>query len=73
MQTIDRQVVLPWDLNRIPWEGVTLGEFLRNQGVQAAQLVMLGGRPSGTSDGFWSRVVMAESNGTWIPRIHEYF
>lgn len=30
MQTIDRQVVLPWDLDRIPWEGVTLGEFLRN-------------------------------------------
>lgn len=66
MQTIDKQGVLPWDLDGIPWEGVTLGQFLRNQGVQAAQLVMLGGRPSGTSDGFWSRVVMAESNGVWL-------
>ena len=27
---------------------------------------MLGGRPSGTSAGFWSRVVMAESNGVWL-------
>ena len=40
--------------------------ILSNQGVQAAQLVMLGGRPSGTSAGFWSRVVMAESNGVWL-------
>lgn len=30
---------------------------------------MLGGRPSGTSDGFWWRVVMAESNGTWLIEI----
>jgi hypothetical protein len=66
MQTIDKQVVLPWDLDGIPWEGTTLGKFLRNNGVQAAQLVMLGGRGSGTSQGFWSRVVMAESNGTWL-------
>jgi len=66
MQTIARQNVLPWDLDGIPWQGETLGQFLRNQGVQAAQLVMLGGRPSGTSAGFWSRVVMAESNGLWL-------
>jgi hypothetical protein len=66
MQTIARQNVLPWDLDGIPWEGITLGQFLRNQGVQAAQLVMLGQRPSGTSAGFWSRVVMAESNGVWL-------
>lgn len=28
MQTIARQHVLPWDLDGIPWEGVTLGQFL---------------------------------------------
>jgi hypothetical protein len=66
MQTIDKQDVDPWDLEQRPWEGTTLGQFLRNQGVQAAQLVMLGGVGAGTSRGFWSRVVMAESNGWWI-------
>ena len=29
-------------------------------------LVMLGGRGAGTNRGFWSRVVMAESNGVWL-------
>jgi hypothetical protein len=29
-------------------------------------LVMLGGRGAGTNAGFWSRVVMAESNGVWL-------
>jgi hypothetical protein len=74
MQTIDRQNVLPGDLDGIPCEqvagitceGVTFGEYLRNQGVHAAQLVMLGQRPSGISADFWSRVVMAESNGVWL-------
>ena len=27
---------------------------------------MLGGRGAGTNRGFWSRVVMAESNGVWL-------
>jgi hypothetical protein len=66
MQTIDRQVVLPWDLDSRPWQGTTLGAWLRGQGFHAAQLVMLGGRGAGTSSGFWSRVVMAESNGVWL-------
>jgi hypothetical protein len=66
MQTIDSQIVLPWDLDGRPWQGTTLGNWLRGQGVHAAQLVMLGGRGAGTSAGFWSRVVMAESNGVWL-------
>jgi hypothetical protein len=60
MQTIDKQVVEADEL-----EG-TLGGRLRDQGMDAAVLVMLGGRPSGTNRGFWSRVVMAESNGVWL-------
>lgn len=60
MQTIDRQVV---EANAL--EGA-LGAGLRQQGVEAAILVMLGGRGAGTNSGFWSRVVMAESNGVWL-------
>ena len=63
MQTIDKQVVEAVEL-----EG-SLGSSLRNQGVQAAVLVMLGGRGAGTNSGFWSRVVMAESNGVWLMEI----
>jgi hypothetical protein len=43
-----------------------LGGRLRDQGMDAAVLVMLGGRGAGTDAGFWSRVVMAESNGVWL-------
>jgi PASTA domain-containing protein len=60
MQTIDKQAVEATEL-----EG-TLGSQLRAQGMDAAVLVMLGQRPSGTNSGFWSRVVMAESNGVWL-------
>ena len=60
MQTIDKQVVAATEL-----EG-TLGGSLRDQGMDAAVLVMLGGIGAGTNDGFWSRVVMAESNGVWL-------
>lgn len=60
MQTIDKQVVEATEL-----EG-TLGSILRDQGMDAAVLVMLGGRGAGTNSGFWSRVVMAESNGVWL-------
>jgi len=60
MQTIDKQVVAANEL-----EG-KLGDRLRDQGVDAAVLVMLGGRGAGTNSGFWSRVVMAESNGVWL-------
>jgi hypothetical protein len=60
MQTIDRQVVEADDLED------QLGDELRDQGVQAALLVMLGGRGAGTNRGFWSRAVMAESNGVWL-------
>lgn len=60
MQTINKIAVAATEL-----EG-TLGERLRDQGMEAAVLVMLGDRPSGTNSGFWSRVVMAESNGVWL-------
>jgi hypothetical protein len=60
MQTIDKQVVAANEL-----EG-ELGDRLRDQGMDAAVLVMLGGRGAGTNSGFWSRVVMAESNGVWL-------
>lgn len=60
MQTIDKQVVQANELES------QLGESLRAQGMDAAVLVMLGGRGAGTNAGFWSRVVMAESNGVWL-------
>lgn len=60
MQTIDKQAVAADELES------TLGSRLRDQGMDAAVLVMLGGRPSGTNSGFWSRVVMVESNGVWL-------
>jgi hypothetical protein len=60
MQTIARQNVEADDL-----EG-TLGGPLRDQGMDAAVLVMLGGPGAGNNRGFWSRVVMKESNGVWL-------
>ncbi|HEY4381718.1 MAG TPA: PASTA domain-containing protein [Acidobacteriaceae bacterium] len=44
-----------------------LGAQLRQQGFDAAALVMLGGVGAGTSQrgGFWARFVMAEGVGTW--------
>jgi hypothetical protein len=46
---------------------VLLGAQLREQGFDAAALVMLGGVGAGTAEvgGFWSRFVMAEDVGTW--------
>ena len=43
------------------------GPGLRNQGFDAAAIVMLGGIGAGTSQkgGFWARFVMAEKLGTW--------
>lgn len=63
MQTIDKQAVEADELDG------TLGGQLRDQGMDAAVLVMLGGRGAGTNKGFWSRVVMAESNGVWLMEI----
>jgi hypothetical protein len=60
METINKQDVPAAEL-----EG-KLGNSLRSQGVDSAVLVMLGGRGAGTNSGFWSRVVMAESNGVWL-------
>lgn len=60
MQTITKQHVEADEL-----EG-TLGVQLRAQGVESAVLVMLGGRGAATNLGFWSRVVMVESNGAWL-------
>ncbi len=44
-------------------------DHLKAQGFSSAVLVMLGGRGAGTTSGFWSRVVMAETNGTWLHEI----
>lgn len=63
MRTVRGPVVAPDDL-----EG-QLGDVLRDQGMDAAVLVMLGGEGSGINNGFWSRVVMAESNGVWLMEI----
>lgn len=63
MQTIDKQVVEATELES------RLGGRLRDQGFHAAVLVMLGGRGAGTNAGFWSRVVMKESNGVWLMEI----
>jgi len=60
MQTINKQEVAPTEL-----EG-TLGASLRSQGVNAAVLVMLGGRGAFANAGFWSRVAMSETNGMWM-------
>jgi len=60
MRSIDKQDVDPDELED------ELGDSLRDKGMHAAVLVMLGGRQSGTNRGFWSRVVMAESNGVWL-------
>lgn len=59
-QTIDQEAVAPNELED------RLGARLRDLGMDAAVLVMLGGRPSGINRGFWSRVVMVESNGVWL-------
>jgi hypothetical protein len=58
-QTIDQQAV-PADV----LEG-KLGSQLRNQGFDAAAIVMLGGPGAGTNAGFWSRFVMVERVGVW--------
>ena len=42
-----------------------LGSQLRDQGFDAAAIVMLGGPGAGTSAGFWSRFVMLEGVGVW--------
>jgi hypothetical protein len=62
MQVIDQQEVLA-----NAFEG-QFGAQLREQGFDAAALVMLGGPGSGTAEflgGFWARFVMAEGVGTW--------
>jgi hypothetical protein len=63
MQTINKQVVEADELES------SLGQRLRDQGMDAAILIMLGGRRSGTNRGFWSRATMAESNGVWLMEI----
>ena len=59
MQTVDAQDVPPDSL-----EG-QLGSTLRDQGFDAAAIVMLGGPGAGTNAGFWSRFVMREGVGVW--------
>ena len=62
MATIDIQ-----DLKLSLLDGLLDGPGLRNQGFDAAAIVMLGGPGAGTSErgGFWARFVMAEKLGTW--------
>jgi hypothetical protein len=59
MQVIDQQDVLPDAL-----EG-QLGSQLRDQGFDAAAIVMLGGPGAGSTRGFWCRFVMLEGVGVW--------
>jgi hypothetical protein len=56
---VDQQDVPPTIL-----EG-QLGPQLRQQGFDAAAIVMLGGPGAGTSAGFWVRFVMLEGVGVW--------
>jgi hypothetical protein len=65
-------VVLPMvviDQQDVPVDALEgqLGAQLRNQGFNAAAIVMLGGPGAGTAQigGFWARFVMAEKLGTW--------
>ncbi len=59
MATVDAQDVPPTVLEP------QLGPQLRQQGFDAAAIVMLGGPGAGTSAGFWVRFVMAEAVGVW--------
>jgi len=59
MATVDQQ-----DVPAVVLEG-QLGAQLRNQGFDAAAIVMLGGAGAGTSSGFWARFVMVEGVGVW--------
>jgi hypothetical protein len=59
MVEVDEQDVPPTVL-----EG-QLGPQLRQQGFDAAAIVMLGGAGAGTAAGFWVRFVMAEHVGVW--------
>lgn len=59
MATVDAQDVPPTVL-----EG-QMGAQLRQQGFDAAAIVMLGGLGAGTAAGFWVRFVMLEGVGVW--------
>jgi hypothetical protein len=59
MATVDAQ-----DVPADALEG-QLGPQLRQDGFDAAAIVMLGGPGAGTSAGFWVRFVMAEHVGVW--------
>jgi hypothetical protein len=59
MQTVDQQDVPPGILDP------QMGAQLRQQGFDAAAIVMLGGLGAGTSAGYWVRFVMLEQVGVW--------
>jgi hypothetical protein len=59
MAVVDQQDVPPTVLE------AQLGSQLRDQGFDAAAIVMLGGVGAGTSAGFWVRFVMLEGVGVW--------
>ena len=59
MQIVDQQDVPPTILES------QLGAQLREQGFDAAAIVMLGGPGAGTASGFWARFVMLEGVGVW--------
>jgi hypothetical protein len=66
-------VVMPMEIIDLQDVGLAIlderldGPGLRNQGFDAAAIVMLGGVGAGTAQmgGFWARFVMAEKLGTW--------
>jgi hypothetical protein len=65
-------VVLPMEMidqQNVPVDALEgrMGSRLRDEGFDAAAIVMLGGPGAGTSQrgGFWARFVMVEALGTW--------
>jgi hypothetical protein len=59
METVNQQDVPP------NYFESTLGPLMRQQGYDAAAIVMLGGLGAGTNAGYWSRFVMVEQVGVW--------
>ena len=66
-QAIDQQNVEPGDLADRPQVKSELDAL--DPPAQSAILIMLGGLGAGKTSGFWSRVVMVETNGTWLHEI----
>jgi hypothetical protein len=72
IRTVTQEAVEPGHFaNEDPNQQGSLNEQrLKDEGFSSAILIMLGTINTGTTNGFWSRVAMAEGNGTWL---HEIF